>query len=409
MNMVEVKPDNSAMKQRLSLTRELVLGSLMVNTSFQQWLGKFVASLPQYIDDAQRDFGCDVYERMERDPNIASNILGLKMSVLSEGPRLMNRIPAPSISDDEQEQARFKKGEEIQKDIQGQLDKLAQPFDQFLMEVMDFLVYGHVLAEKTYEVRKGKLALKKITIKPKKSYRFVVSPYMDFLGVTAATNIQSGSVVPPDSLDPKDLIEREKFFHIGFAPRGGDPRGSSLIRAAYTPWFIKQTIWPQYVKYLSQFGTPSIAATLPEGVNDTEQVDEVGEIISDSNGNPKLVTAAEALLAKGINITFITDAAIFQFAEKADAALIGADIILKDQSAVNKTGSCLLALSCRYYDKPFYVLAGRNKFSVKKHYKSQYYPEEEVWDRKHPKLKVVNTYFERIPAELITGILSNNI
>lgn len=132
-------------------------------------------------------------------------------------------------------------------------------------------------------------------------------------------------------------------------------------------------------------------------------------IIAESRPRYEGRIMAEALLAEGINITFITDAAIFQFAEKADAALIGADMILKDKSAVNKTGSCLLALSCRYFGKSFYVLAGRNKFSIKKSYKEHYQPENEVWDRKHPKLKVVNSYFERIPAELITGIISNNI
>jgi hypothetical protein len=99
-------------------------------------------------------------------------------------------------------------------------------------------------------------------------------------------------------VDVKEVIPREKCLILTHMPPEGDPRGTSLIRAAYNSWYLKQQIWPQYLKFLAQFGTPSIAAYLPPDAGEVEVRDIQGNSRLDGNGNPIYITPEEAMLQK---------------------------------------------------------------------------------------------------------------
>jgi len=115
---------------------------------------------------------------------------------------------------------------------------------------------------------------------------------------------------------------------------------------------------------------------------------------------------AKSLLKKGIKVLFITDFNISNYISKSDAVIVGADSILKNGDSVNKTGSRAAAVISKYYRKPFYVLAGSDKFSKKNSYKTRMEDPAEVWDYKKNKLKIINNYFEVIEKKLITKIIS---
>ena len=115
---------------------------------------------------------------------------------------------------------------------------------------------------------------------------------------------------------------------------------------------------------------------------------------------------AKALLKYGINIELITDAMSGIYIHKADAAIIGADTVLKNGNVINKTGSLHVALLCKYYKKPFYVLATRSKFQNKSKVAIKQESSEKLWAFNHPKLKVTNIPFEEVQNKLITGIVS---
>jgi len=281
------------------MSKEFLLGALASNT-FLAFMGDYLSSLPRYIDDAERDFGLDIYERMLRDPVLGSSIRSLKVAVLSKGPRFLARVKAPSKwSKDPEKLTKYEKAEEIRLFIERMCDRLQEPLENILFEMLDCLVYGHAVAEETYEVRGGQLILKTLRVKPRENYSFVVDRYMNLEGLVGTSiyqpAMQLGSL---SNVSKEDVIPREKFFILTWDGHSGDPRGSSLLRGAYNAWYLKQQTWPQYLKFLVQFGTPSIAAFLPEESGDVEVIDSEGNVKTDSEGNPVVLSAEEAMLEK---------------------------------------------------------------------------------------------------------------
>lgn len=118
---------------------------------------------------------------------------------------------------------------------------------------------------------------------------------------------------------------------------------------------------------------------------------------------------AKELLKQKIKLEIVPDALLSNSIEKADAAIIGADTILSKGDVVNKIGSKNLAIICKYFNKPFYVLAIKDKFSKKKKFISEKRDEDELWNYNHRSLKRTNYYFEVVEKELITKIISNEV
>lgn len=108
----------------------------------------------------------------------------------------------------------------------------------------------------------------------------------------------------------------------------------------------------------------------------------------------------------GHEVVIYTDAALLGALREAQVAIIGADIILKDGSVVNKVGSLGLALSARHFGIPFYVIAETMKRQRRK--------EAPRIEEKSPKelgkipkgMAVKNPYFEIVPKDLITTIIT---
>lgn len=115
---------------------------------------------------------------------------------------------------------------------------------------------------------------------------------------------------------------------------------------------------------------------------------------------------AKELLKCSIKVEMITDAMAGIFVPKADAVIVGADVVLNNGNVINKTGSLALALLCKHYKKPFYVLASKSKFVNKKQHKIDKEGSERIWKYVHPNLTTTNIPFEEIEKELITEIIS---
>lgn len=130
-------------------------------------------------------------------------------------------------------------------------------------------------------------------------------------------------------------------------------------------------------------------------------------IVTESRAKCEGRIIAEKLLRSGIRVEFILDSMAAEFTAFADGAIIGSDMVLSNGNVVNKSGSRLLALAARYYNKPFIVLTGKDKFSSSDSYTPEEYPEEEVWSYRHEDLKVTNHYFEEVGKDLITSIITD--
>ncbi len=116
---------------------------------------------------------------------------------------------------------------------------------------------------------------------------------------------------------------------------------------------------------------------------------------------------AEALLKQNIKVELIYDFMLSLYIPKVDAVITGADIILKNGSAVNKIGSLVAAILCRHFKKPFYILASKEKISMMGSFHSKQEDSNEVWKVKRRNLLVSNIYFEEVPAKLITKIITD--
>lgn len=118
---------------------------------------------------------------------------------------------------------------------------------------------------------------------------------------------------------------------------------------------------------------------------------------------------AEHLHAEGVAVTLLTDAQAFVMMLQVDGVLFGADAILPDGSAVNKVGSAQLALAARQCQKPVWVAADRLKCAregADYHVELESQPAAEVWPEAPGGIEVSNVYFDIVPADVITAIIS---
>jgi translation initiation factor 2B subunit (eIF-2B alpha/beta/delta family) len=123
---------------------------------------------------------------------------------------------------------------------------------------------------------------------------------------------------------------------------------------------------------------------------------------------------ARALEHLPVTLKLYSDAGMALAVKSADFALIGADAILADGSFANKTGSLPLALACRYFSVPCHVAAELSKVYLG--------PPSDVLMEVRPdaelagdwalavdgRVKVVNQFFETVPAEFVAGYVTDH-
>ncbi len=130
-------------------------------------------------------------------------------------------------------------------------------------------------------------------------------------------------------------------------------------------------------------------------------------IISEGRPNCEGRILAQNLATENINTKLITEAQIFNSIKKCDCAVIGADRILANGNVINKVGSNLLALACKEYSKPFFVIADKTKLSDNSIFHKQEMPAVEIYNATNNEIEINNYYFEEIPNKFITKIITN--
>jgi hypothetical protein len=196
----------------------------------------------------------------------------------------------------------FKQSEEVREFVERNLtQRLNQPFRQICYDLLEGMAHGHKVAELVYEYAddsaqdedKGKVCLKAIKVKPQRATAFVVDAYYNVValigllpGQGPSAMVTQGIIGVPTgtSLSAKDtpanLLPREKFAVFTYRPQDADPRGTSILRPAYDPWWCKQQVKKDYLAYMARFASPSLIGYTPE--------DSVAFPVSDSYANPTL-------------------------------------------------------------------------------------------------------------------------
>jgi translation initiation factor 2B subunit (eIF-2B alpha/beta/delta family) len=113
--------------------------------------------------------------------------------------------------------------------------------------------------------------------------------------------------------------------------------------------------------------------------------------------------------AYGIPATIMVDAAVAEAASRIDCAVVGADCITADGFLLNKTGTFPLAVCCKIFDVPLYVLCDSLKFTsqLQKNVLVEDMPSAEIVAmKKNDSFAVWNKYFEWLPVEYIHAFIT---
>lgn len=242
------------------------------------WLGpRSARSLPWAFDDLTRELGDDIYERMLLDPQVIASVNVLRASILAEGLEI-----TPAITDPDAD------GYELAQEICGfvcsAIADMDTAIDDVLWDMLKAIALGARVAEQVYRLEAGRLTLHALKVKQRRSTAFVADAYQNVLGLVAQRPGQGG-VLGLGSLILADgaaavpgLLPRQKFAVLSFRPQDSDPRGTTVLRPAYQPWWAKQQTWQELLKYLAQFASPSIWGATAEKAGEVVTKDAAGNV-----------------------------------------------------------------------------------------------------------------------------------
>jgi hypothetical protein len=229
-------------------------------------------ALPESIDDLTRMYGFTPYDALMAVPGVASSIRTLKLGIMSGDIQLTETYPVGYTRKTPTPEQLMS----VQvKEFCDRLLTRVPGFRSALMQLLDSVLYGNKLGEKTGDVAtwgpdKNRLVLKSFTVKPRKAWLFVVDESLNVSGILArgGTDRTKWVILPP-----------EKFMWFTWMPQDNDPRGTSAARPAYVPANMSVQLYAQYFKYLKQFASPSVVGkTDPNAENVTDE--ETGQVLT---------------------------------------------------------------------------------------------------------------------------------
>jgi translation initiation factor eIF-2B subunit delta len=132
-------------------------------------------------------------------------------------------------------------------------------------------------------------------------------------------------------------------------------------------------------------------------------------IVGESRPLLEGVSVAGRLGRAGIPVTLIADAAAYRSLGRAQLVFVGADSVSAN-GVINKTGTALVALAAAALRVPVYALCGSEKFLPASYALPPEPPKNprEVLDRELPNVTAENYYFEIVPLDWFTGIVTED-
>jgi hypothetical protein len=245
--------------------------------------------LPNSIDDLTRGLRDDIYEQMLLDPQVKSCI-GLYIDgVLGGGIKVLPSSPDGEEPDEESTQAAYF--------IRDMLDNLETPLiTHILPDMLKAKALGNRVAEMVcYKPGEGpfpgKLALKALKIKHRRAVCFVVDAFLNMIGFVPS------SIGGAGLFDMEEfIIPPSKFLYLSWRPENANPLGTSDLRSAYIPWWYKQQVLPEFIKYMTQFASPSMVGHTAEGAIPVPQRDAQKQVMVDANNQPLMIDPAVKML-----------------------------------------------------------------------------------------------------------------
>lgn len=278
-----------------------------------------ISSLPPWSDDITERFGPEIYDRMYKDSEVAASLDMLVAAATSADIRF---IPSVDIDDPGYEEAR-RIADFFTWMISDYMNEVS--FDEIRSSsVLSALKYGNNVAEMTLGVVptgrwRNFIAVQSIRDAQPREYSIVVDNFNNVIGIIPTVNrygIGGGSMEQfigtflnrNDSLTISDmqsskpekqklvdyfrnaLIPRRKFVMYSWRPVKSDPRGTSVLRAAYSAWWLKQQVVNEMLSWLEKFAQPSVVGATPENAQEQCEYDTEGNVISRVSPTTQLLT-----------------------------------------------------------------------------------------------------------------------
>lgn len=224
-------------------TQEYVAGG----NGYYRGMGE--AMLPDTIDDLTSRHGFKAYEWMKTLPAVSSSLRTLKLGILSGEFKLLPTHPVkPGAESKDQDQIN---SEETTAFCQRIMDRV-EGFRSSALQLLDAAEDGNKLAEMTGRLETegedaGRIVLKSLNVKKREAWEFIVDRSYNVTGILAR-----------DENGRRVRLKPDKFLWLSWFLRDNDPRGTSILRSAYTAWALAVKVFPQYYKYLLQHAVPSL-------------------------------------------------------------------------------------------------------------------------------------------------------
>lgn len=291
-----------------------------INSNFD-----FSRTLGGTNDDLMQEFGYSIYSQMSKDPKISKCIKLIQISVLGDGIEFL-----PCVSDNNPE---YESAKKISDFCTYAIKNMNKPIRVALEQMLEAIIYGHKIAEIVYrneyieEFGGTFLTVEAIKPKPIGLARFVVDQSMNVLGIVGnGINSSAGQKSPSQKaissekagievVNPDNIYQRggktyvrtsdgqenvflnlDKFMVLTINTEDEDPRGRSMLRAAFNFWHLKQQVIPEYLRYLLTCSIPLLIGYTPEIEGAAAYVKNPdGSIKKDSLNRPLQMNQEEAL------------------------------------------------------------------------------------------------------------------
>jgi len=207
----------------------------------------------------------DVYEEMRRtDATVAATLNALKLPIMEAERQI--------VSADQKDKTAEEIATFVRKNL---LENLEGGFTSALRFGLTYLDFGYSYMEKVYELRDGKLMLKKLAGRMQSAhYRWIMSD-KEVPGVT-----QLLPTVPPNENDSNTIreIPFSKLLLFVNGQEGDNFEGISILRTAYKHWYYKDMFY-RIDGIRQERGAGVLVITRPAGSSaaDASKAEELGE------------------------------------------------------------------------------------------------------------------------------------
>jgi hypothetical protein len=319
-------------------------GSRWPSSSLYTAAGALVQTLPLASDDLTQDFGVAIYDQMALDPQIHAGRRILVTAALNQPVQFS--IPVPRQSPTGASNPQYDRAAKLTAFVRDGFRRLPVPLETTLFEMATgALTHGHCLAEKVEGPPARVLpnygplrVLVDLKPRPLTAYAFVQDVYANTLGITprALAPVGQTTYAQGTLATGAPVYSLDHFAVLTWNGQYRDPRGQSLLRAAFGAWWKKRQAEPGLLAYLARFGQPSL--DLEMAPNTPDQVTVDGEVQASRD---LYLAMGQAYQAGGIQVRPPGSKSALQEASGDGAAYIQAEALWNREISMALLGQTL--------------------------------------------------------------------